>query len=53
MKLRSDELLTAKSIELDRWFRSWANAERQIECRCERDEREMKKFDNKMKVRFF
>jgi hypothetical protein len=26
--------MTARSIELDRWFRSWANAERQIECRC-------------------
>ncbi len=42
-----DELLNARSIELDRWFRSWANAKRQIECKCERDERvwKSKKFD--------
>ncbi len=51
-KFEDDELLTARSIELDRWFRSWVNAERQIECRCERNER-IEKFDNKMKMRFF
>jgi hypothetical protein len=37
-KLEDDELLNARSIELDRWFRSWANAKRQIECKCGRNE---------------
>jgi hypothetical protein len=46
-RLEDDELLTARSIKVDRWFRSWVNAKRQIECRCGRNERvwKSKKFD--------
>ncbi len=53
-RLEDDELLSARSIELDRWSKSWANARRQIECRwCERqDQNLIKRFDKIATVRF-
>jgi hypothetical protein len=54
VELDDDELLTAWSIELDRWFRSWANAKRQIKCRYERKNQNLiKRFDKIATMRFW